>query len=81
MAVLVAGLGCGASGDGPAVPDDIDAVDLLPAGKGLLLGLSGDLSSQTTLTLSEPRDGPLTHTDPAMTFNDGVWGVTRLDPP
>ena len=26
------------------------------------------------------RDGPLTHTDPAMTNNDGVWGVARLGP-
>jgi hypothetical protein len=25
------------------------------------------------------RDGPLTHTDPAMTNNDGVWGVARID--
>ena len=26
------------------------------------------------------RDGPLTDTDPAMTNNDGVWGVARLGP-
>jgi hypothetical protein len=26
------------------------------------------------------RDGPLTHTDPTMTNNDGVWGVARLGP-
>jgi len=26
------------------------------------------------------RDGPLTHTDPTMTNNDGIWGVARLGP-
>jgi hypothetical protein len=32
------------------------------------------------LVFAGMRDGPLTHTDPAMTFNDGVWGVVRLAP-
>jgi hypothetical protein len=27
------------------------------------------------LVFAGMRDGPLTHTDPAMTFNDGIWGV------
>ena len=30
------------------------------------------------LLLAGMRDGPLTHTDPAMTNNDGFWGVARL---
>ena len=32
------------------------------------------------LVFAGMRDGPLTHTDPAMTNNDGVWGTARLGP-
>jgi hypothetical protein len=31
------------------------------------------------LVLAGTRDGPLTHTDPSMTNNDGFWGIARLD--
>lgn len=49
-------------------PRDVQlrALRLLPDGRIVLAGM---------------RDGPLTHTDPAMTFNDGVWGVARLGGP
>jgi hypothetical protein len=30
------------------------------------------------LVLAGTRDGPLTHTEPSMTRNDGFWGVVRV---
>jgi hypothetical protein len=30
------------------------------------------------VVLAGTRDGPLTHTDPSMTHNDGFWGVAHL---
>jgi hypothetical protein len=32
------------------------------------------------LLFSGTRDGPLTHTEPSMTHNDGFWGIARLRP-
>jgi hypothetical protein len=33
-----------------------------------------------SLLLAGTRDGPLTHTPPSMTHNDGFWGVARVGP-
>ena len=30
------------------------------------------------LVLAGTRDGPLTHTEPSMTHNDGFWGIARI---
>ena len=30
------------------------------------------------LVLAGTRDGPLTHTEPSMTHNDGFWGIAHL---
>lgn len=48
-----------------AMPRDVQvrAVRILPDGD---------------LVLAGTRDGPLTHTEPSMTHNDGFWGVVRL---
>ena len=47
------------------MPRDVQvrAVRMLPGGDLLLAGT---------------RDGPLTHTEPSMTRNDGFWGVVRV---
>ena len=48
------------------LPRDVQvrAVRLLPGGE---------------LVLAGTRDGPLTHTEPAMTHDDGFWGIARLE--
>jgi hypothetical protein len=43
----------------------VQAARILPDGRLLLTGT---------------RDGPLTHTLPSMTHNDGFWGVARVGP-
>jgi|GEM_PF-547394 hypothetical protein len=43
----------------------VNAVRILPDGNLILAGT---------------RDGPLTHTEPSMTHNDGFWGVARVGP-
>jgi hypothetical protein len=35
------------------------------------------LRSDGSLVFAGTRDGPLTHTDPVMTNNDGVWGIVQ----
>jgi len=38
------------------------------------------LLSDGSVILAGTRDGPLTHTEPSMTRNDGFWGVVRISP-
>lgn len=38
------------------------------------------LRSDGSYVFAGTRDGPLTHTDPSMTNNDGVWGVLKPVP-
>ncbi len=45
-------------------PRDVEVRALAPGRDGAIL-------------FAGTRDGPLTHTDPSMTNNDGVWGVLR----